>query len=81
MSLRKSANTIGLITGLVSLASLVHAGDSVPGGQILGEVRSAAGVTQMGATVFLYNHSNQLIRQVLSSQDGRFAFDALTPET
>ena len=80
MSLRKSANTIGLITGLVSLASLVHAGDSIPGGQILGEVRSAAGVTQMGATVFLYNHSNQLIRQVLSSQDGRFAFDALTPD-
>ncbi len=81
MSLRKYASTIGLITGLVSLAFPVHAGDSVPGGQILGEIRSAAGVTQMGAAVYLYNHSNQLIRQVLSGKDGKFAFDALTPDT
>jgi hypothetical protein len=81
MSLLKSANTIGLITGLVSLASLVSAGDSPAlSGQILGEVRSAAGITQMGAAVYLYNHSNQLIRQVLSNQDGKFVFDGVSPD-
>jgi hypothetical protein len=81
MSLRRSASTIGLITGLVGLSALVQAGDSADlSGQILGEVRSVSGISQMGAAVSLYNHSNQLIRQVLSNQDGKFAFDGITPD-
>jgi len=81
MSLLKSANSIGLITGLVSLSALLNAGDTTAlSGQILGEVRSASGVTQMGAAVYLYNQSNQLIRQVLSNQDGKFVFEAVTPD-
>jgi hypothetical protein len=60
---------------------LLNAGDTTAlSGQILGEVRSASGVTQMGAAVYLYNQSNQLIRQVLSNQDGKFVFDAVTPD-
>ena len=49
-------------------------------GHILGEVRNSAGVTQMGATVALYNRYDQEIRQVLSNEAGKFVFDALPPD-
>jgi hypothetical protein len=49
-------------------------------GEILGEVRNAAGVAQMGATVLLYNRYEQRVRQTLTNESGRFAFDALTPD-
>ena len=34
----------------------------------------------MGATVFLFNRYDQLVRQALSNDQGRFAFDKLTPD-
>jgi hypothetical protein len=49
-------------------------------GQILGHVRSSSGVAQMGATVLLYNRYDQLVRQALTTEQGRFAFDALAPD-
>jgi len=43
-------------------------------------VKDAAGVAQMGATVILYNRYDQLIHQVLTNDQGKFAFDALSPD-
>jgi hypothetical protein len=49
-------------------------------GQILGQVRDAAGAAQMGASVYLYNRYDELVRKGLSNEQGRFAFDALVPD-
>jgi hypothetical protein len=49
-------------------------------GQILGEVRNTTGISQMGASVFLYNRYDELVRQSFTNAQGRFAFDSLTPD-
>ncbi len=49
-------------------------------GDILGQVKSASGVAQMGATVYLYNRYDEVVRKSLTSQDGRFVFDGLAPD-
>lgn len=49
-------------------------------GSIGGEVKNAAGVAQMGATIILYNRYDRAIRQVLSNPDGSFLFDGLIPD-
>ncbi len=78
MSLRTSTITLGLLVGL---SPGVPAATPAPlSGGILGQVRNAAGVAQMGATVILYNRYDQLIRQVLTNEQGKFAFDALSPD-
>jgi len=84
--LPKFAIKFGLIAGLVGLTPAVHAADvgaifaPVLSGQILGEVRNANGVVQMGAVVSLYNRYDELLRRGLSNQDGKFVFDGLTPD-
>jgi hypothetical protein len=84
--LPKFAIKFGLIAGMVGLTPAVHAAESgaifAPSlsGQILGEVRNAAGVVQMGAAVALYNRYDELVRRGLSNQDGRFIFDGLAPD-
>jgi hypothetical protein len=49
-------------------------------GQILGHVQDAAGIAQMGATVFLYDRYDQLVSRALTNEQGRFGFDALKPD-
>ncbi|MEQ1885526.1 MAG: carboxypeptidase-like regulatory domain-containing protein [Bryobacteraceae bacterium] len=49
-------------------------------GQILGQVRNASGIAQMGANVYLYNRYEEVVRRGLTTEQGRFAFDALTPD-
>jgi hypothetical protein len=49
-------------------------------GAILGEVKNAAGVAQMGAAVYLYNRYDELVRRGLTNEAGRFAFDGLAPD-
>ncbi|MCL4794684.1 MAG: TonB-dependent receptor [Bryobacteraceae bacterium] len=49
-------------------------------GTIEGEVRDAAGVTQMGASVMLYNRQEREVARALTGPDGRFRFSALAPE-
>jgi hypothetical protein len=84
--LPKFAIKFGLIAGMVGLTPAVHAADvgaifaPVLSGQILGEVRNANGVVQMGAVVSLYNRYDELLRRGLSNQDGKFVFDGLTPD-
>lgn len=63
------------------LAPLAHAGGPMPlSGSILGEVKTVTGIAEMGAKVLLYDRHDQLIRQVLSNEQGRFWFAALAPD-
>ncbi len=75
----------GLLVGLLSTAGMfclpVSGASLNPlAGQILGQVKDAAGAAQMGASVFLYNRYDELVRKGLSNEQGRFAFDALAPD-
>ena len=49
-------------------------------GSIMGEVKSVTGVVEMGAKVLLYDRHDQLVRQVLTNEQGRFGFVALAPD-
>lgn len=50
-------------------------------GTIEGDVRDGAGVTQMGATVTLYNRQEREVARALTGADGRFRFSALPPDS
>ena len=85
-SLPKFAIKFGLIAGIVGLTPAIHAAEPAAifaptlSAQILGEVRSSNGVSQMGAAVALYNRYDELVRRAFSNQDGKFIFDGLTPD-
>ena len=71
----------GLVFGLLSIAAPSPAASLNPlSGEILGQVKNAAGVAQMGASVYLYNRYDELVRKGLSNEQGRFVFDALAPD-
>src|SRR5713226_973701 len=81
MSLRTLTIALGLLMGTLWLSPVVRAASPAPlSGGILGQVKSAPGVAQMGATVILYNRYDQLVRQALTNDQGKFAFDALSPD-
>jgi len=67
--------TLGILCSPASGASL-----NPLAGDILGQVKDAAGASQMGASVYLYNRYDELVRKGLSNEQGRFAFDALSPD-
>ena len=48
-------------------------------GSIAGFVRDNGGIPQMGATVFLMNRYERVIRQALTNERGIFGFDPLPP--
>ena len=67
--------------GLLTLAPLAAAASPAHlTGSIAGEVRSAAGVPQMGAAVVLLNRYDRVIERVLTNENGRFIFDSLLPD-
>lgn len=77
--------TRSLLAGVLCLAhastSTARAGSILPlSGSILGEVKSVAGIAEMGAKVLLYDRHDQLVRQVLTNEQGRFGFAALVPD-
>jgi hypothetical protein len=73
--------TAGFLGALLSLAGTAAAASpDTFAGQILGHVQDGAGVAQMGATVYLYNRYDQLVRHALTNEQGRFGFDALVPD-
>jgi len=77
--------TAGLLVGLLGAAGLSCSSASAASlnplaGQILGQVKDAGGAAQMGASVYLYNRYDELVRKGLSNEQGRFAFDALSPD-
>jgi hypothetical protein len=49
-------------------------------GSIAGVVRNSSGVPQMGAAVFLFNRSEQLLNRALTNERGMFGFGTLTPD-
>lgn len=69
----------GLLLGLASVSAPAASLNPLSG-EILGQVKNAAGVSQMGATVYLYNRYDELVRKGLSNEHGRFVFDALAPD-
>jgi carboxypeptidase family protein len=78
--LRASWMTAGLLAGLFCLPGSAPAASPVPlSAEILGQVRSSAGVAQMGAAVSLYNRYDELVRKGLTNEQGRFVFDSLAP--
>jgi hypothetical protein len=73
-------------TSVLLLATLLCGGASATGaelkllGSITGQVRNTAGATQMGATVLLLNRHERVVHRALTSPDGRFRFESLTPD-
>src|SRR5579871_545734 len=81
MSLRTSTMRFGLLAGMLSLAPWAYAASSASlAGDLLGHVKNASGVAQMGASVLLYNRNEQVVRRALTNEEGKFAFDALLPD-
>jgi len=81
MSLWKPSITVGLLLGVSCLAPGVRAASPAGlAGGIIGQVRSTTGIPQMGATVLLYNGFDELVRQALTTDQGKFAFESLAPE-
>jgi Carboxypeptidase regulatory-like domain/TonB dependent receptor len=75
----------GLLVGLLGTAGIFCSSASAASlnplaGEILGQVKDATGAAQMGASVYLYNRYDELVRRGLSNEQGRFVFDALTPD-
>ncbi|HLH44252.1 MAG TPA: carboxypeptidase-like regulatory domain-containing protein [Bryobacteraceae bacterium] len=71
---------MGLVAGVTVALSAAHAGNPPPlSGELLGQVQNSVGIAQMGASVFLYNRYDQLVRQALTNETGKFAFEQLTP--
>jgi carboxypeptidase family protein len=81
MNCGTSKIALALLSGLVIAAPYGQA-SGVPAlsGELLGQVQNSAGIAQMGATIFLYNRYDQLVRQALTNDSGKFAFDALAPD-
>src|SRR5580693_9490079 len=76
-----SFRTLSTLAGVFCLSQAAWAGGPIPlSGSIAGEVKSVAGVVEMGAKVLLYDRHEQLVRQVLTNEQGQFAFAALTPD-
>lgn len=75
----------GLLLGLLGTAGLFCSPASAASlnplaAQILGQVKDATGAAQMGASVYLYNRYDELVRKGLSNEQGRFAFDVVVPD-
>ena len=78
---RTNSWILSTLAAMFCLGPAANAGDTLAlAGSILGEVKSVAGVTEMGAKVLLYDRHDQLIRQVLTNEQGRFGFAALSPD-
>lgn len=73
--------TLSILAGVFCLAPVAEAGGPIPlSGSIAGEVKSVAGVVEMGARVLLYDRHEMLIRQVLTNELGQFGFPGLAPD-
>ncbi len=70
-----------LVAGSLLLTPQARAGGPPAfSGGIFGQVKNAPGVVQMGASVLLYDRYDQLVRRALTNEQGKFAFDQLTPD-
>jgi hypothetical protein len=70
-----------LIAGLSLSALTAFPATQAPlSGSIAGVVRNASGVPQMGASVFLFNRSERMLKRALTNERGVFGFGLLTPD-
>jgi hypothetical protein len=80
-SARTKRWALSTFVGVVCLSRGAQGGGPIPlSGSIVGEVKGVAGVVEMGAKVLLYDRHELLVRQVLTNEQGQFAFAALTPD-
>ncbi|HTB16386.1 MAG TPA: carboxypeptidase-like regulatory domain-containing protein [Bryobacteraceae bacterium] len=80
-SARTNHWTRTILAGVFCLAPAARAGGPIPlAGSIAGEVKSVAGVVEMGAKVLLYDRHEQLVRQALTNEQGYFGFAGLAPD-
>lgn len=68
---------VALLAGILSVSAPGVSGSLT--GSLVGFVSSQAGIPQMGAGVFLYNHYDRLVGRTLTNERGAFGFDALAP--
>jgi hypothetical protein len=69
------------LAAVFCLSQAAWAGGPIPlSGSIAGEVKSVAGVVEMGAKVLLYDRHELLVRQALTNEQGLFAFAGLAPD-
>lgn len=83
--IRKPMVDMRTVAGLLIWGCIFTSGASAASlggfsGAIAGEVKSASGVAQMGATVVLYNRYDRMIGQVVTDLKGGFHFDPLLPD-
>lgn len=77
-TLKRKLAVTALATVCLGLPGWCASTLSVPApGTIAGFVRDNAGIPQMGATVFLMNRYERVIRQGMTNERGIFGFDAL----
>ncbi len=78
---RTNSWILSTLAAAFCLAPAANAGGTLAlAGSILGEVKSVTGVVEMGAKVLLYDRHDQLVRQALTDEQGRFGFAALAPD-
>jgi len=78
---RTNSWILSTLAAMFCLGPAANAGGPMAlAGSILGEVKSATGVVEMGAKVLLYDRHDQLVRHVLTDEQGRFGFVALAPD-
>jgi hypothetical protein len=64
----------------LSALAACAATESPLSGSIAGVVRNSSGVPQMGASVFLFNRSERLMKRAMTNDRGVFGFGLLTPD-
>lgn len=78
----RAASSAALFAALLLSVSSLHAAVSARfSGELAGLVTDAAGRTQPGALVFLYNRQEQLLQRTLTDAAGNFVFAELLPDT
>lgn len=68
---------VGLLAGVLWMPAPGASGSLT--GSLVGFVSSQAGIPQMGAGVFLYNHYDRLVGRTLTNERGAFGFESLAP--
>ena len=82
--LLKSRQILGMVLLCGAAGQLCSGAGDPPGrlhGTIVGVVSDAAGGAKLGATVYLFNRFEKLVRKVLTNEKGTFGFDFLPPDS
>jgi hypothetical protein len=82
MSVRKWQIGVSILAGLLLPAVPARPVDALKvTGSLIGFVSNSSGVSQMGATVLLYNRFDKVVGRALTNEAGAFGFDSLPPDS